>query len=124
MQDFFEFCNFYKRFIKNFSKIVKLLIKLTRKNVSLVLNEICKNAFDLLKKKILDAFILTHFDLSKQSYIENNSFNFVNVNVLSQMRNDDKFHSITFFSNNLASTKCNYEIYDKKLLVIIKYFEQ
>jgi hypothetical protein len=124
VQDFFEFCNFYKRFIKNFSKIVKLLIKLTRKNVSLVLNEICKNAFDLLKKKILDAFILTHFDLSKQSYIENNSFNFVNVNVLSQMRNDDKFHSITFFSNNLASTKCNYEIYDKKLLVIIKYFEQ
>jgi hypothetical protein len=34
MQSFLEFCNFYRRFIKNFAKIVNSLIKLTRKNVS------------------------------------------------------------------------------------------
>jgi hypothetical protein len=34
IQRFLRFCNFYKRFIRNFAKIVKSLIKLTRKNVS------------------------------------------------------------------------------------------
>jgi hypothetical protein len=33
IQKFLKFCNFYKRFIRNFVKIVKSLIKLTRKNV-------------------------------------------------------------------------------------------
>ena len=32
-QSFVNFCNFYRRFIKNFSKIVKSLIRLTRKDV-------------------------------------------------------------------------------------------
>jgi uncharacterized protein YnzC (UPF0291/DUF896 family) len=32
IQKFLEFCNFYKRFIKNFAKIVKSLIKPIRKN--------------------------------------------------------------------------------------------
>jgi hypothetical protein len=40
------------------------------------------------------------------------------------MRNDDELHSIIFFSKNLALMKCNYEIYDKELFVIIKCFEQ
>ncbi len=124
VQDFLEFCNFYKWFIKNFAKIIKFLIKLTRKDVLFVWNEKCKNAFKLLKKTVLETFILAHFDFSKQSYIESDSFNFVSVDVLFQMRNDDELHSITFFSKNFAFTKCNYEIYDKKLLVIIKCFEQ
>ena len=32
-QLFVDFCNFYRRFIKNFSKIVKSLVRLTRKDV-------------------------------------------------------------------------------------------
>ncbi len=73
---------------------------------------------------MLETLILTHFDLTKQNYIESDSFDFVSVDDLSQMRNDDELHSIIFFSKNFVSTKCNYEIYDKKLFVIIKYFKQ
>ncbi len=29
MQSFISFCNFYRRFIKNFSKIIRLMIRLT-----------------------------------------------------------------------------------------------
>jgi hypothetical protein len=40
------------------------------------------------------------------------------------MRKNDELHSVTFFSKNLASIECNYEIYDKELLTIIRCFEQ
>jgi hypothetical protein len=48
IQNFLRFCNFYRRFIRNFAKIVKSLIKLIRKNVSFIWNEICKQAFELI----------------------------------------------------------------------------
>ncbi len=40
------------------------------------------------------------------------------------MKKNDELHSVTFFSKNLASIECNYEIYDKELLTIIRCFEQ
>jgi hypothetical protein len=103
---------------------MKSLIKLIRKNVIFNWNEACKIAFELLKKIIIEASILAHFDLKKQIYIKSDFFDFVSAEVLSQMRKNDEFHSMTFFSKNLASTECNYEIYDKELLVIIRCFEQ
>ncbi len=119
-----RFCNFYKRFIRNFAKIVKSLIKLIRKNVSFLWNEICKQTFELLKKTIIETSILAHFDSKKQIYIKNDSSDFVFAKMLLQMKENDELHFVTFFSKNLASIECNYEIYDKKLLVIVRCFEQ
>jgi hypothetical protein len=124
MQKFFEFCNFYKRFIRNFAKIVKSLITLIRKNVSFIWSDACKRTFELLKRTIIKASILAHFDLKKQIYIKSDSFDFVFAEILSQMRKNDELHSVTFFSKNLASIECNYEIYDKELLIIVRCFEQ
>jgi hypothetical protein len=124
VQKFLRFCNFYRRFIRNFAKIMKSLIKLIRKNVIFNWNEACKIAFELLKKTVIEASILAHFDLKKQIYIKSDSFDFVSTEVLSQMKKNDELHSMTFFSKNLASIECNYEIYDKKLLIIIRCFEQ
>jgi hypothetical protein len=44
--------------------------------------------------------------------------------MLSQKENDDLIKSITYFFKTLFSIECNYEIYDKELLIIIRCFEQ
>ncbi len=49
VQIFIDFCNFYRRFIKNFSKIAWSMIKLTQKNHSFEWTEICQTIFERLK---------------------------------------------------------------------------
>ncbi len=50
VQSFVKFINFYRCFIKNFSKLVKSFTQLTRKDISFVWNKVCVQAFDDLKK--------------------------------------------------------------------------
>ena len=65
IQDFMKFANFYRQFIKNFSKIIQSLIKLTRKNQFFVWNETCFKVFQELKNRIIFVFIFRHFNSKK-----------------------------------------------------------
>ncbi len=49
VQIFIDFCNFYRRLIKNFSKITQSMIKLTWKYHSFEWTEICQMIFEKLK---------------------------------------------------------------------------
>ena len=40
--------------------------------------------------------------------------------VLFQYSDDSSLHSVIFYSKNILLIECNYHIYDKELLVIIK----
>ena len=44
--------------------------------------------------------------------------------MLSQKRDDEVLKSITFLFKKMFLTKCNYDIYDKKLMIIIRVFEE
>ncbi len=62
MQFFINFCNFYQHFIKNFLKIIHLMIQLTQKKIIFEWNEVCQNIFNYMKKCMIKTFILHHFD--------------------------------------------------------------
>ncbi len=72
-----------------------------------------------MKRRMTETSILHHFDQIRDFILEIDSFNYVNDEVLSQYDNKDVLHSIAFYSKNMFSAECNYEIYDKKLLIII-----
>ncbi len=123
IQSFIDFCNFYRRFIKNFSKIVHSMIQLIQKKIIFEWNEICQIIFNHMKRCMTETFILRHFDQTCETILEINSFNYVNDKVLSQYNDEEVLHLIVFYSKNMFSAECNYEIYDKKLLIIIWAFE-
>ncbi len=123
MQFFVNFYNFYQRFIKNFSKIVHLLIQLTQKEMIFEWDQACQMIFDNMKKWITEVFILRHFDQNRKTILEIDSFNYVNDDILSQYDDEETLHSMIYYSKNLSLVECNYEIYDKKLLAIIRVFE-
>lgn len=58
VQSFLGFCNFYRRFIKDYNRITKPLNRLTRKDVPFTWTEECQQAFEELKKRLTDAPIL------------------------------------------------------------------
>ncbi len=124
IQAFLKFVNFYKRFIKNFFKIVKSFEKFIRKDQLFSWSKKCQRAFEKLKKQIIEALVLSYFSFKLKTFLESDSFDYVSVEILSQKENDDLIKSITYFSKTLSSAECNYEIYDKKLLTIIRCFEQ
>ncbi len=123
VQDFVDFVNFYRRFIKNFSKLVKSFTQLTQKDTSFVWNKVCVEVFDNLKKQISSTSVLRHFDVKRQAILKIDAFNYVKDDILSQYNDENVLHSIVFYSKSMISAKCNYHIYDKKLLAIIRCFE-
>ena len=68
--------------------------------------------------------ILAHFNLELKTIVKSNSLNFIFVKVLSQKNVDDIIKFVVFFFKSLLSIECNYEIYDKELLTIIRCFEK
>ena len=123
VQSFVKFVNFYYCFIRNFLKLIKSFTQLTRKNTSFVLNEVCVQAFDDLKKQINLTSVLQHFDSKQQTILKINIFNYVKDDILSQYNDENVLHLVAFYSKSIILAECNYHIYDKKLLVIIQCFE-
>ncbi len=69
---------------------------------------------------MMTVLVLKHFDLIREAILKTNFLNYVNDEVLSQYDDKDILHSVIFYSKNMILAKCNYEIYDKKLLIIIR----
>ena len=123
VQGFIGFCNFYRRFIKDFSKIVRPMMSLTHKDTAFNWSPNCQSSFGKLKDKITSAPVLRHFDRSKKAVLETDSSDYVNGGVLSQEDEQGVLHPVAFYSKNMLPAECNYEIYDKELLAIIRCFE-
>ncbi|GKE73736.1 hypothetical protein Tco_1535777 [Tanacetum coccineum] len=58
IRQFFGLAGYYRRFIKDFSKIAKPLTKLTQKNKKYIYDEDQESAFQLLNQKLCEAPIL------------------------------------------------------------------
>ncbi len=95
------------------------MIKLTWKDHFFEWTEICQMIFEELKQQVTTVLILKHFNSIREVILKTDFSNYVNDEVLSQYDDEDILHSVIFYSKNMIFAECNYEIYDKKLLIII-----
>ena len=65
VHSFLGHAGFYRRFIKDFSKISSPLCELLKKEVTFELNDECKKAFDELKSRLTSAPIIKELDWSR-----------------------------------------------------------
>ena len=121
---FLGFANFYRRFIDNYSAIVAPMVRLTKKGAPFVWDASCEDAFQLLKIRFTSAPILRHFDPDLEIVVETDASDYVSAGVLSQYDKDGVLHPVAFFSKKHLPAECNYEIYDKELMAIVRSFEE
>lgn len=124
LRSFLGFSNFYRRFIKDYSRVVAPLVKLTKKDQSFIWDQECSAAFDYLKHCFTTAPILCHFDPEKEIIVETDASDYVSAGILSQYNSDGVLHPVAFFSQKHSPAECNYEIYDKELMAIVRCFEE
>ncbi len=124
VQSFLDFANFYRRFIYDYSRIAISLTHLIRKDVLFVWFQKCQIAFNILKKVFTFKIILHHYNSDHKIVIEINALNYVFKDILSQYDENKILHSVAYFSKKHNSIECNYEIYDKKLMIIVRAFEK
>ncbi len=124
VQSFLDFANFYRRFIYDYSRIAISLTCLIRKDVLFVWSQKCQIAFNILKKVFTFKIILRHYNSDHKIVIEIDASNYVFEDILFQYDENKILHSVAYFSKKHNSVECNYEIYDKELMIIVRAFEK
>ena len=129
VQSFLGFTNFYRRFIKGCSKIAVPLSSLTKGDHKDFVfpwpqDGLEQKAFTLLKDAFVNDIILAHFDPDKETWIESDASDYVVAAVLSQKDDQGVIRPVAFLSKKMSPAECNYDIYDKELLAIIRAFEE
>ncbi|MBW0581431.1 hypothetical protein O181_121146 [Austropuccinia psidii MF-1] len=118
LQSFLSFANFYRRFIKNYSKKISSLTSFLKQYSCFPLNEEAVSQFHQLKEAFTTAPILSHFNPSLPTIVETNASNYALGAVLSQASDSGK-HPIALNSCKLIPAELNYEVHDKELLGIV-----
>ena len=123
VQNFLGLANYYRWFVKDFAKIVRLLHEMTRKENKWNWGEKQQKAFEELKERFTTEPILVTPDLDKEMRVEVDTSDFTTGEVLLMKYEDEKWRPVTYISKSLNKAERNYEIHDKEMLAIIQCLE-
>lgn len=121
LRSFLGFANYYRLFIKNYADKTKPLNDLTKKDRPFVWEAAQQQAFEELKRKFTEEPVLATYDPERRTRLETDASGWACGGVLSQFNSIAKiWKPIAFFSSRHSPAECNYDIYDKELLAIVK----
>ncbi|KAM1660255.1 hypothetical protein ACFX2K_003267 [Malus domestica] len=118
VHSFLGHAGFYRRFIKDFSKISTPLCRLLQKDVSFEFNEECEKAFKHLKEMLTSAPIIRPPDWSIPFELMCDASDYALGPVLGQ-RKDKQPHVIYYASRTLNDAQLNYSTTEKELLAVV-----
>jgi transposase InsO family protein len=119
LQRFLGLCVYYRRFVKDFSRIAKPLYNLLKDDVAYVWNEECQQALEELKLKLTTAPTLAHPDYSKPFLLYTDASGVGLGAVLAQHDDEGKEHPIIYLSRTLTPAEANYTITELECLAIV-----
>jgi hypothetical protein len=123
VRSFLGFCNFYRSFIRGFSKLARPLNQLTRKDTPWTWGPEENKAFEDLRLRVTTEPILAQPQVDKQFELEVDASGFATGAVLMQRGEDNKKHPVGYYSATLNDAEQNYNIYDLELLAVVNALE-
>lgn len=119
LQSFLGFANFYRRFIRDYSKTTRPMTALLKKGAKFLWNGPVDKAFQKLNRSFTSAPILAHFDENADVTLETDASAGAIGGVLSQVGPDGLMRPVAFMSRTLTNVERNYDVHDRELLAII-----
>ncbi|CAK1599051.1 unnamed protein product [Parnassius mnemosyne] len=116
---FLGLCSYYRRFVKNFAEITKILHKLTEEKRHFCWDESSDIAFQELKNRLCKSHILRYPDAGKEFIVDIDASDIGLGGVLCQ-RNGGQEIVIAYFSKSLLKPERNYCVTRRKLLAVVK----
>ncbi|XP_061356384.1 uncharacterized protein LOC133300814, partial [Gastrolobium bilobum] len=123
VRSFLGYAGFYRRFIKDFSKIAKPLCKLLVKDQEFMFDDECLHAFHILKEKLITAPIMMAPDFLLPFELMCVASDYA-VGVVLGQRVNKLLHVIYYASKILNSAQKNYATTEKELLAIVYAFDK
>lgn len=119
IQSFLGLCSYFRKFIKNFSLIAGPLYDLTKKGTVFEFGLKQKDAFDLLKNKLMSTPIMSIYSPGDETELHCDASSKSFEAVLLQRKPDKKFHQIFYFSKKTTEVESRYHSYELETLAII-----
>ena len=118
IRSFLGHAGFYRRFIKDFSKIYKPLCRLLEKDAKFDFDEARKAAFDQIKYRLVTAPIMVTPDWNKEFEIMCDASDFAMGVVLGQ-RTEKMFKAIHYARKTFNEAQENYSTIEKEMLEMV-----
>ena len=118
IRSFLGLCGFYRRFIKDFSKIAAPLTELLHKDTPFTWNEPQQQAFQQLKDTMMKKPVLILPDPSKPFVLTTDASGYAVGATLSQDQGDG-LRPIAYLSKKMNEHEVNYPVHEQELLAII-----
>ena len=119
VRSFLGHAGFYRRFIKDFSKIAKPLTQLLLKDATFKFTDVCLESFYRIKEALITAPIIQPPDWNLPFEIMCDASDYAVGAVLGQ-RKDKVLHAIYYASKTLDGAQVNYATTEKELLAVAR----
>ena len=112
--------NYYRRFVKDYSKIAEPLFKLVTKEgvKNLSWSSSCQSAFDDLNRRLISPPILAYPDFKKSFFVHTDASDFAIGAVLCQIQQGTE-RVIEYWSRKLQKAERNYSTTEKEALAAV-----
>ena len=122
---FVGMASYYRRFVKDFSRIAHPLHHLTKNDVPWRWTEVEQKAFKTLKSSMSTAPVLAHFDPAAETIVQTDASHYGWGFVISQIDPSTKEeHPVAIESGSFKGAELNYTTTEKEFLAIVNAFKR
>ncbi|GKB14559.1 reverse transcriptase domain-containing protein [Tanacetum coccineum] len=123
VRSFLGHASFYRRFIKDFSKIARPITKLLEKDTPFEFDDECQKAFESLKEKLTCAPVIVSPNWNLPFELMCDASDFA-VGAILGPKDGKNFHPIYFASKTLNSAQQKYTVTEKELMAVVFAFDK
>jgi len=119
IQAFLGFINFYRKHIRDLSKLTTILSNLLKKGITWDWTEQHQEAFEKIKQLFLEDLVIQYPDFNEDFYLSTDASSTAIGAELFQVDKDGKHRTIGFMSRTLKEAERNYYTTELELLAIV-----